>query len=73
MKSLYFPDGKQTGWQSPPAREAWVEIIILRTQWKVALSPPAREAWVEMAIIKCGVLPVTVSPLAREAWVEINS
>ena len=33
---------------SPPAREAWIEMTLLRDLIDGYLSPPAREAWIEI-------------------------
>ena len=58
--------------RSPPAREAWVEILMAVNDCMIASSPPAREAWVEICAVGTGVLASFSSPPAREAWVEIH-
>ena len=37
---------------SLPARGAWIEMVLLKTLWKVSQSLPARGAWIEMYIKK---------------------
>ena len=36
--------------ESPPAREAWIEIYaVCITVYCIVSSPPAREAWIEIS------------------------
>ena len=55
---------------SPPAREAWIEILICLIKNFTSMSPPAREAWIEMRLLR-ETLALKTSPPAREAWIEI--
>ena len=36
--------------ESPPAREAWIEIDVVGSVAPYDSSPPAREAWIEIDI-----------------------
>ena len=56
---------------SPPAREAWVEIMQMVEAALLVVSPPAREAWVEITCCYLRIQHILTSPPAREAWVEI--
>ena len=47
MKWLYWWDGISLK-ESPPAREAWIEMINAVAALTELVSPPAREAWIEM-------------------------
>ncbi len=38
--------------QSPPAREAWIEIVMVILLPVYYKSPPAREAWIEIDAIE---------------------
>ena len=47
MKLDVFGD-RAEALESPPAREAWIEIIYRHICIADHKSPPAREAWIEM-------------------------
>ena len=56
--------------KSPPARGAWIEIIVALPYRLNVLSPPARGAWIEILNVG-GVEVYPWSPPARGAWIEI--
>ena len=56
--------------ESPPAREAWIEMRLISFQPSGDSSPPAREAWIEIFPTH-SLIALTASPPAREAWIEI--
>ena len=59
--------------RSPPAREAWIEILLpARPFARVPPSPPAREAWIEISRFQ-NCYADDPSPPAREAWIEMTS
>ena len=41
---------RKTVIQSPPVREAWIEILGIDKEAAAKASPPVREAWIEIAI-----------------------
>ena len=45
--------------ESPPAREAWIEISAAQFNAFIAGSPPAREAWIEIYVEIPEYVPLT--------------
>ena len=59
--------------ESPPTREAWIEIWDrIKQRLDLFWSPPTREAWIEIHADRVNMMQVR-SPPTREAWIEMLS